>query len=390
MPEIREQTNKIMDSISENRDALEEKSTIKVFDDTLSEAELLKIEAHAKEFLSVVSNKDSSEIRSILESLVIDDIALLENSSELLSVKVGQIDAINSSDTNDISSALVKLNSEISQINPHRQNLSVNRFIAMLPFVGKPLNRYLKRFKSSKEVIDEIMAHLAEGSTLLRDDNTVLQHDKKRYQEAAIQLQRKALVLEHVVFSIEENLSTLTEKERTFYENNLLLNLHKKVRSIYEILVVTQEGILSSDLIVNTNWELIDNIANVRVVTKRALEIGVSMLIALENQKNVLDAIEKTKSVTNDLLVGNAKKMNQQASDIYTKSSSATLNIDTLKEAFNHIDEAMSKIDTFKSEAVIKAKGEVANLKDITRKLEEKVHEAQKVESTKVSLSIDV
>ena len=390
MSETTQQANKIIDAMSQNIDTLQDKSKIKVFDDTLSEEELKKIETHAKEFLSFVSNKDSSEIRSILESLVIDDLALLENSSELLSAKVGHLDAIDGSSSSEISNALVKLNTEISQINPHRQNFSVNRFIAMLPFVGKPINRYLKRLKSSKEVIDEIMSHLEEGSTLLRDDNTVLQHDKKRYQEAAIQLQRKALVLEHVIFSIEENLSTLSEKERAFYENNLLLNLHKKIRSIYEVLVVTQEGILSSDLIVNTNWELVDNIANVRIVTKRALEIGVAMLVALENQKNVLDAIEKTKAVTNELLLDNAKKMNQQASDIYTKSSAATLNIDTLKEAFGHIDDAMSKIDTFKVEALTKTRDEVAKLKIITQKLEQKVEEAEKIETTKVSLSIEV
>ena len=390
MSEKKEQSAKIINTMAENMETLQDKSKIKVFDDTLTPEELEKIQTHAKEFLSFVSNKDSSEIRGILEGLVVDDIALLENSSELLSAKVTQIDTINGSDANDISNALVKLNTEISQINPHRQNFTLNRFIAMLPFVGKPINRYLKRFKSSKEIIDDIMSHLEEGSTMLRDDNTVLQHDKKRYQETAIQLQRKALVLEHVVFSIEENLSTLTDKERAFYENNLLLNLHKKIRSIYEILVVTQEGILSSDLIINTNWELIDNIANVRIVTKRALEIGVAMLIALDNQKNVLNAIEKTKAVTNALLLDNAKKMNQQASDIYTKSSAATLNIDTLKEAFTHIDDAMSKIDTFKAEAVTKARDEVANLKIITQKLEQKVQDAQKIESTKVSLSIEV
>ena len=93
----------IINALSQNVDTLQDKSKIKVFDDTLTPQELEKIETHAKEFLSFVSNKDSSEIRGILESLVIDDIALLENSSELLSVKVGQIDAIDGSDSNDIS-----------------------------------------------------------------------------------------------------------------------------------------------------------------------------------------------------------------------------------------------------------------------------------------------
>jgi len=384
------ETELLVQSLENGPEDLLQRSKVNVFEDNLTPEEKNKIDEKAKEFLEFVVGKDTGEIRTILEDIVIDDISTLESSSELLSAKISHLDLIQDSSSSDIANTLVKLNTEIADINPHRFNFNINKFIAKLPFVGKPINKYLRKFKSASSVIAEIMEHLDEGAQLLRDDNTVLQHDKKRYKEAAVSLQRKAMVLEQVVNAIEHNLANFSEDERIFYENNLLFSLNKKIRSIYEILIVTQEGFLSSDLISNTNWELIDNISNVRTVTKRALEIGVSMLVALENQKNVIDAVNKTKTVTNDLIVGNAKRMNQQAAEIYKQSGDSTLQIEALKEAFTHIDEAISKVNTFKAEAAGMIKNEISTLKSITNQLEERVKESEHIESYKLDLSIAI
>ena len=381
-------TQMLINSLENN--VTDQKSTVQVFKDNLNEDKKKEIDEKAKEFLEFISNKDAGEIRGILESITIEDIESLENSSELLTAKFSEIDSFEDTASNNVAGTLLKLNSEISNINPHKHNLQSKNILSFIPFIDKPLQRYLKKFKSANEVIGEIMQHLEDGEHLLRDDNTVLQHDKQKYKETAIALQRKALVFEKVVSSIEANLSKLLQDEKEFYENNLLLNLHKKIRSIYEILIVTQEGFLSSDLIINTNWELIDNISNVRVVTKRALEIGIAMLVAIENQKNVLDAVEQTKKVTNEMILGNAQRMNTQATQIYADAGKGTITIETLQEAFNQIDEAMSKINTFKSEAVNKIKDEVGTLKTITHKLEDKIKEAEKIEYFKTLISLDV
>ncbi|XOB62464.1 toxic anion resistance protein [Campylobacterota bacterium DY0563] len=367
-----------------------ENSQNKVFEDSLSEEDESKIKNKAKDFLEFISNKDAEEIRRILENILIDDIKDLEKSSELLMAKVAQLDSIKDSESSNIANTIIKLNSEISDINPHKYNLNSSGVLSLIPFVGKPIDRYLKKFKSAKELIIETINYLEEGEQLLKDDNIVLQHDKKRYRETALKLQKKAFIFEEVISTIEENLVKLKEDDRVFYENNLLLNLHKKTRSIYEILVVTQQGFLSSDLIINTNWELIDNISNVRIVTKRALESGVAMLVALENQKNVITAVEKTKDVTNDLIISNSKRMNEQASEIYINAGKGTINIDTLKESFNQIDEAISKINSYKLNAIIKIKDEVGTLKNITNQLEEKMKDAELEESFKASFSLEI
>ena len=351
-----------------------------VFEDSLTEQNIADIKAKAKEFLEFFEGKDKSEIRGVLESVTLDDIESLENSSELLSTKISNMQSIDDTQSNDIAKTLISLSNEVSNINPNKHDLSARSFFSMLPFIGTPINRYLAKFKSASELIEEILVSLNDGEQLLREDNIVLQHDKERYKKAAIDLQRKALVMQQVINAIENNIDKLDEKEKEFYVNNLMLHLQKKIRSIYEILIVTQEGFLSNDFIINTNWELIDNISNVKVVTKRALEIGVSMLVALENQKNVIEAVEKTKQATNELIVGNAKRMNEQGTEIYKKAGQATLDVASLKEAFAHIDEAMTKINTLKAEALKQAKEEVSIMKEISNKLESKINEVQSIE----------
>lgn len=383
-PEEREAKNRELAGIKNIYDDILDTQTIitttdiTLFQDQLTDQEHQEIRERAKEFLHLFEGRDRSEIRGILEQTTIDEIQSLENSSALLGTKMENLDSISDTETNEISRSLSNLSQEISNINPSRHNLSTNSMLSILPFVGRPIDRYLKKFRSASSLIEDILSSLDAGEKLLRNDNIVLQHDKDRYRQAAIELQRKAITMQIVIDAIEKNIESLSEDEQEFYRDNLILNLQKKIRSIYEILVVTQEGFLSNDFIIDTNWELIDNISNVKTVTKRALEIGVSMLVALENQKNVIDAIEKTKEATNELLVGNAERMNRQGTEIYEKASRSTLDTTSLQEAFENIDEAMEKIDRLKREALKDAKNEVNTLREVSRKLEAKIDVVEK------------
>ena len=370
----------IYSNIVDSKNIVTDKYT-SLFEDNLTSKEIDDIKLKAQDFLIKFDAKDKSEIRGILEEITLEDINSLENSSELLGIKIDHLESIDDSTSNDIARSLTDLSQEISNINPSKHNLSVKSVLSIIPFIQTPINRYLKKFKSASSLIDDILGSLDEGEKLLRNDNIVLQHDKNRYKMTAIELQRKAIIMQIVIDAIDNNIKTLDDNEKEFYVDNLIFNLQKKIRSIYEILLVTQEGFLSNDFIINTNWELIDNISNIKVVTKRALEIGVSMLVALENQKNVIEAIEKTKEATNELLVGNAKRMNLQGTEIYEKASQSTLNIESLKEAFENIDEAMETIKVLKTKALKEAKLEIATMKEISYKLEHKINEIEQVET---------
>ena len=80
-------------------------------------------------------------------------------------------------------------------------------------------------------MIKDTLSHIEDGEKILREDNALLQEEKQYYKQKAVSLQRKAVVFEKIAKSIEQNISKLDAKEREFYENNVLLNLNKKIRS---------------------------------------------------------------------------------------------------------------------------------------------------------------
>ena len=94
--------------------------------------------------------------------------------------------------------------------------------------------------------------------------------------------------------------------------------------------------------------------------------------------------------MANEIILQNAKKMNEQTDEIFNLSSNATISLDTLKSAFEQIEQAINKMDELKSVANEKLKAEIVNLKDLTKKLDEKVKQSEKISSYKAGLDLQI
>ncbi len=340
------------------------------------------------ELLKKLTNKSEDEIRDILNIITSDEIDKLESSSVLLSNSLLSLEKIENNKTNSISKEILRLNDEFEKINPNNYNFKENKFLSFLPFITKPINRYLSKFKSVKESISSIISNLENSQKLLKEDNLALINDKKQYSEIAISLQRKSIVFKTLMQYLEKNLSNLQSDKKEFYEKSIILNLNKKLRSIYEILAVTRQGIFSTNLLINTNEELIENITNVKVVTKRAIEIGVSMAVCLENQKNVINAVNETKKFANEIILQNSNKMKDQSLEISQISGSSTLGLEVLKASFENIKEAINTMNLAKEQNLNKLRDEIKTFEELTKDFEEKIQKQEKENELKEKFKI--
>lgn len=359
-----------------------------IFKDEISKKLKDEISNKTIELLKKLTNKSEDEIKEILNIITNDEINKLESSSVLLSKSLLDFEKIEDNKTNSISKEILNLNKEFEKINPNNYNFKENKFLSFLPFITKPINRYLNKFKSIKENIDNIILDLENAQKLLKEDNITLINDKKNYKKVAISLQRKSIIFQTLLECIEQNLSKLQGDEKEFYEKSIVLNLSKKLRSIYEILAVTRQGIFSTNILVNTNEELIENITNIKVVTKRAIEIGVSMAVCLENQKNVINAVNQTKNFTNELILQNSNAIKGQSATISQISGASTLDLEILKTSFENIKEAINIINSSKEENLKKLKNEIKAFEDLTANFEEKIQKQEKENELKEKFKI--
>ncbi|MCR8683962.1 toxic anion resistance protein [Campylobacter ureolyticus] len=359
-----------------------------VFEDKIDEKLEDEILDKTVELLKKLTNKSEDEIRDILNIITSDEIDKLESSSVLLSNSLLSLEKIENNKTNSISKEILRLNDEFEKINPNNYNFKENKFLSFLPFITKPINRYLSKFKSVKESISSIISNLENSQKLLKEDNLALINDKKQYSEIAISLQRKSIVFKTLMQYLEKNLSNLQSDKKEFYEKSIILNLNKKLRSIYEILAVTRQGIFSTNLLINTNEELIENITNVKVVTKRAIEIGVSMAVCLENQKNVINAVNETKKFANEIILQNSNKMKDQSLEISQISGSSTLGLEVLKASFENIKEAINTMNLAKEQNLNKLRDEIKTFEELTKDFEEKIQKQEKENELKEKFKI--
>ena len=87
-------------------------------------------------------------------------------------------------------------------------------------------------------------------------------------------------------------------------------------------------------------------------VTVSALQVAVTLALALANQKIVLGKIQAVNETTDKLIADTAKNLRQQGAEIHKMAAGTSINIDTLKVAFADIKAAMDDVAKFRQEAL--------------------------------------
>ena len=264
----------------------------------------------------------------------------------------------NATEGGDVANALVDLRMKVEELDPGKFDLEpgwITRTMGRLPFVGTPLKRYFSRYESARTMLDAIVRSLRVGREQLARDNLTLADDQKAMRQVNEKLE-KAIKLGQL---IDAKLAAKLERElaagdprRTFVENEWLFPLRQRILDLQQQLVVNQQGVLSIDLIMRNNTELTRGVDRAINVTVSALQVAVTLALALANQRITLEKVQAVNETTDRLIGETAKNLRTQGTEIHKMASSTTLNIETLKAAFADIRAALDDVSRFRQEAL--------------------------------------
>ena len=131
---------------------------------------------------------------------------------------------------------------------------------------------------------------------------------------------------------------------------------------------------MAIDLVIRNNVELMRGVDRATNVTVSALQVAVTLALALANQRITLEKIMAVNETTDRLIGQTAEKLRTQGAEIHKMTSGTSLNIDTLKKAFVDIRAALDDIARFRQEALPKMAEAIVELDrlsdDATRSLE--------------------
>ena len=268
----------------------------------------------------------------------------------------------------DVANALLDLRMKVEELDPGNVDFEpgwATRLLGRLPFVGSPVKRYFSRYESSTTQLDAIVRALRIGKEQLNRDNITLSDDQKAMRLLAEKLD-KAVTLGQM---IDAKLAAKLERElqagdprRAIVENEWLFPLRQRIQDLQQQLIVNQQGVMAIDLIVRNNVELARGVDRATNVTVSALQVAVTLALALANQRITLEKIQAVNETTDRLIGQTAEKLRTQGAEIHKMASATGLDIDTLKQAFVNIRAALDDIGRFRQEALPKMAAAIVEL----------------------------
>jgi uncharacterized protein YaaN involved in tellurite resistance len=258
----------------------------------------------------------------------------------------------------NVGNALVDLKVKVEELDPGQYDFEagwVTRTMGRLPFVGTPLKRYFSRYESSRTALDAIVRSLRHGRDQLHRDNVTLGDDQQAMRalseklEKAVQLGR--LIDAKLSAGIERDLA-VGDPRRQFVETEWLFPLRQRIQDLQQQLLVNQQGVMSIDLIMRNNVELMRGVDRAVNVTVSALQVAVTLALALANQRITLEKVQAVNETTDRLIGQTASTLRTQGAEIHKMAAGTQLNIETLKQAFVDIRAALDDVNRFRQDAL--------------------------------------
>ncbi len=298
-------------------------------------------------------------------------------------------------DGGPIANSLADLRIEVEKLDPASVDFSpgwFTRVLGSIPGIGTPLKRYFMRYESTQTVIDSIINSLEKGRDELKRDNVTLSEDQKQMRELTLSLAEQAALGQALDEAIQYKLSreiSPDDPRRQFIEEEILFGLRQRTMDLQQQLAVNQQGVLATELIVRNNRELIRGVDRAVDVTVSALQVAVTVALALAHQKIVLDKVEAINRTTSDLIAGTAERLKTQGTEIHRQATGTILDMDSLRSAFEDINIALGEISRYRKEALPQMANTILELDRLTAEGEAAIGRLEEGQSASPSIELE-
>ena len=339
--------------------------------------------------------KDQQQVRAAVENMCSNLQLETRKKSDMLKQPISKLSK-RGEEGGPVASALVDLKLKVEELDPGQFDFEAGwftRVLGRLPFIGSPMKRYFTQYESAGTIIDAIVRSLEDGGDQLKRDNITLQNDQADMRDLTLKLQQGIKLGGIIDKQLTDKIETEITREDPLYkfvEEELIFPLRQRIQDLQQQLAVNQQAVLTIEIIIRNNKELIRGVNRATNVTVQALQVAVTLALALANQKIVLEKIQAVNETTNDLIAETAKKLRTQGAEVHKQASETQLDMLVLKQAFADINAAMDDISQFRQAALPKMAQTILELDGLTTEAESRIQDIDKANRVASSLEIEI
>lgn len=349
--------------------------------------EIAKIAKENTEEIMTLDIENFEEKRKMLKS--IDEFAMetMQNSSRknsLLQTTIGNLSK-EGEDGSVVSNSLADLHREIKDLDPSLISFTEGTFLQKLI---NPIRRYFEKYEKADGVIKDILVSLDKGKNTLKNDNTTLDIEEESLRELTKKLNNEL----ELAMAMDEQISArleiaksegIEEEKYKFITEEILFPLRQRIMDMQQMVVVNHQGIVAMEVVKRNNRELIRGVDRAKTVTVTALRTAVMVASALYNQKIVLKKIDLLNETTSNIITTTGRMLKEQGAEVQKQATSATVDPESLKQAFQDAISALEDISTFKQEALPKMHETINQFKELAEVGEKEIARLESAENAK-------
>ena len=347
--------------------------------------EVARLQAVAESNVAEIMTLDIDEfakkkdILGSIESFGADSMKLAATKNSLLQVTVGNLSK-NGDEGGIVAKGLMDLQRELKDLDPSLIDFTRTGILGKL---FDPIRAYFAKYQKADSAIADIIVSLDKGNTTLKNDNTTLEIEQQSMRDLTKKLMKEiqlgTLMDESIEKQIEAAKARNEDQEKVkFVTEEVLFPLRQRFMDMQQMIVVNQQGVMATEIVIRNNKELMRGVERAKNVTISALRISVMVASALYNQKIVLKKIQMLNDLTNIFISSNAQLLKKQGAEIQKGSMEANISVETLKTAFADAMEALDSISTYKQEALPKMRDTINQFKELAAKGEEQIQQLEK------------
>ncbi len=280
----------------------------------------------------------------------------VQKKNHLLAEPIGSL-MQDAEDGGPVATSLLQLQEQVNEINPNKVDFdmgTIRRLLSKLPFIGTPLSQWFAKHQAVSSVIHDIVKQLEEGKRMLQRDNQTLSYQQIQMREATFELQDYVsfgLVLKQ---RLDDKVSQLPgdDEQRKFLEDEICFPLNQRIMDLQQNLAVNGQGVVTSEIIIRNNKELIRGVERSLNVTITALQIASTLAVALQKQKKVLKSVQAVNTTTDDLILQTSSRLKHQGTEIHKQASTTMLDVEKLRQSFDNVLSALDDVNNFRRAAL--------------------------------------
>ncbi|MBP2000836.1 uncharacterized protein YaaN involved in tellurite resistance [Paenibacillus shirakamiensis] len=280
----------------------------------LKETDRIKVDQEAKQWIQKVATSDAIELDTLMDQMGRMGSRTMEQAGQSLAMLERPVNELMSGKSSEVSKDILKLRSEIDGLSKSKQLSFLDKVLKKTP-----LKNYVYKYQSVRTNVNAIIQSLRNGKETLEENIMYMKNLKKSSFEAVYNLQMRIQMGERLRQLFEEEMAKPENENKKVHLERGLRKVVTRIQSFQEMIMLYQQAIAGTDIIMDNNDKLIDTVDATIDKTQHLITVSAMIAMALQDQMQTIQAVNAANDTLNHMFEENSrllKETTQKTNDL--------------------------------------------------------------------------